>query len=167
MITGNQGKISSWQWHSYEIKILKTTLEFNKNKDKYLKLINYCCFFSKSHFIYLAKTNTQGKHALLLSSVSSLQLVENIIFSRGYDEFTHHAFFNRSRLYYTLLITFQQVNVYLNEPIETDELIKLGSQSFQRCAQDRNGKADSNFYFDSKNYVGHSEQKWKILCFDF
>ena len=150
MITGNQGKISSWQWNSYEIKILKTTLEFNKNKDKYLKLINYCCLFSKSHFIYLAKTNTQRKHALLLSSVSSLQLVENIIFSRGYDEFTHHAF-NRSRLYYTLLITFQQVDAYLNEPIEIDELIKLINQSIQRCTHHSYGKADSNFYFDSKN----------------
>ena len=30
---------------------------------------------------------------------------------------------------YKLLTTFQRVDVYLNEPIETDELIKLANQS--------------------------------------
>ena len=30
---------------------------------------------------------------------------------------------------YKLLITFQRVDVYLNQPIEIDELIKLANQS--------------------------------------
>ena len=32
---------------------------------------------------------------------------------------------------YKLLIIFQRVDVYLNEPIKTDELIKLANQSIQ------------------------------------
>ena len=79
-ITGNQGEISARQCDSYKIKILKTTLEFNKNKKKYLKIISYCLLFLKNQLIYLAKTYTQRKQDLIFSSVSSLQLVENDIF---------------------------------------------------------------------------------------
>ena len=35
---------------------------------------------------------------------------------------------------------FQQVDVYLNEPIKIDEKIKLASQLIQKCTRDGNGK---------------------------
>ena len=37
---------------------------------------------------------------------------------------------------YKLLITFQQVDVYLNEPIKIDEQIKLANQLIQRRTRD-------------------------------
>ena len=48
---------------------------------------------------------------------------------------------------YKLLIMFQRIDVYLNEPIKTDEQIKLASQLIQRRIRDRNGKDDNNSYF--------------------
>ena len=48
---------------------------------------------------------------------------------------------------YKPLVIFQQVDVYLNEPIKIDELIKLANQSIQRRNRDRNGKDNNNSYF--------------------
>ena len=48
---------------------------------------------------------------------------------------------------YKPLITFQQVDIYLNEPIKIDKLIKLANQSTERHTCDRNGKDNSNSYF--------------------
>ena len=46
-----------------------------------------------------------------------------------------------------LLIIFQQVHVYLNEPIKIDDKIKLANQLIQSLTRDRNGKDNSNSYF--------------------
>ena len=52
---------------------------------------------------------------------------------------------------YKLLIIFQQVDVYLNEPIKIDEQIKSANQLIQRRTRDRNGKEtttrNNNSYF--------------------
>ena len=48
---------------------------------------------------------------------------------------------------YNLLIIFQQADVYLNEPIKIDELIKLANQSFQRRARGRN---DNSYFWKQK-----------------
>ena len=48
---------------------------------------------------------------------------------------------------YNLLVIFQQVGVYLNEPIKINEQIKLASQLIQRRSRNRNGKDNSNTYF--------------------
>ena len=48
---------------------------------------------------------------------------------------------------YKLLIIFQRVDVYLNEPIKTDVLIKLADLSIQYCTRDRNGEDKNNYYF--------------------
>ena len=45
---------------------------------------------------------------------------------------------------------FQQVDVYLNEPIKIDEQIKLANQLIQRRTRGRNGKDNNNSYFKSK-----------------
>ena len=42
---------------------------------------------------------------------------------------------------------FQRVDVYLNESIKIEELIKLPYQSIQRRTRDRNDKDNNNFYF--------------------
>ena len=46
-----------------------------------------------------------------------------------------------------MLIIFQQVHVYLNEPIKIDDKIKLANQLIQSLTRDRNGKDNSNSYF--------------------
>ena len=46
-----------------------------------------------------------------------------------------------------MLIIFQQVHVYLNEPIKIDDEIKLANQLIQSLTRDRNGKDNSNSYF--------------------
>ena len=51
---------------------------------------------------------------------------------------------------YKLLIMFQRVDVYLNESIKIEELIKLPYQSIQRRTRDRNDKDNNNFYFWKK-----------------
>ena len=48
---------------------------------------------------------------------------------------------------YKLFIIFQQADVYLNEPIKIDELIKLSSELIQRRTRDRNRKDNNNSYF--------------------
>ena len=44
-------------------------------------------------------------------------------------------------------IIFERDDVYLNEPIKTDELIKLANQSIQRRSCDRNEKDNNSSYF--------------------
>ena len=65
------------------------------------------------------------------------------------------------------MITFQQVDIYLNEPIKTDKLIKLANQSTQRHTCDRNGKDNSNSYFRKQKKVSHSRhrKKWSERCY--
>ena len=48
---------------------------------------------------------------------------------------------------YKLLIIFQQSDVYLNEPIKIDKLIKLANQSIQLHTCYRNGKDNNNYHF--------------------
>ena len=48
---------------------------------------------------------------------------------------------------YHLLIIFQQVDIYLNEPITIDGVIKLGNQSIQRRIRDRTDRDNNNSYF--------------------
>ena len=45
------------------------------------------------------------------------------------------------------LIIFQQVDIYLNEPIKINEQIKLPNQSIQRRTRDSNGKHNNNSSF--------------------
>ena len=53
---------------------------------------------------------------------------------------------------YKLLIIFEQVDVYLNEPIKMDEQIKLANQLIQMRTRDRNGKDnDSSCFWKQKN----------------
>ena len=51
-----------------------------------------------------------------------------------------------------MLIIFEQVDVYLNEPIKMDEQIKLANQLIQMRTRDRNGKDnDSSCFWKQKN----------------
>ena len=45
---------------------------------------------------------------------------------------------------YKLLIIFQQVDIYLNEPIKIDEHTKLANQLTQRRTRHRNDKNNNN-----------------------
>ena len=51
-----------------------------------------------------------------------------------------------------MLIIFEQVDVYLNEPIKMDEQIKLANQLIQMRTRDRNDKDnDSSCFWKQKN----------------
>ena len=93
-ITGNQGQIIRVTVKLLQIKISKTTLKFNRTKEEYLKVTNYCCLFSNEKSLNLSCQNLDTKKTGLtfFLRVSSLQLADNAIFSHGYAEFTHHAF---------------------------------------------------------------------------
>ena len=57
-----------------------------------------------------------------------------------------HTFLTWFEGIYKLLIIFQLVDVYSNEPIKVGELIKLTNQSIQRCTRGRNGKDENNYF---------------------
>ena len=55
---------------------------------------------------------------------------------------------------YKPLIVVLQVDVYLNEPIKIDELIKLANQQIKRWTHDRH---DNSYFWKQK--VGHSKDR--------
>ena len=59
------------------------------------------------------------------------------------------------------MIIFQQVDVYLNEPIKIDKLTNIANQSIQRRTGDRSGKDNKNCYFESEKEVSHLNHKKK------
>ena len=71
-----------------------------------------------------------------------------------------------------MLIIFEQVDVYVNEPIKMDEQIKLANQLIQMRTRDRNGKDnDSSCFWKQKNKLVirsiEIKKERKKLCFDF
>ena len=71
---------------------------------------------------------------------------------------------------YKLLITFQQIDAYLNEAIEIHELSKLANQSIlasPRRVRDRSGKDNNNFCKSKKiSWLFDVQKKQKMFCLE-
>ena len=86
-------------------------------------------FLTKTGFLRsLLKVNTKKTNQIAFSKCFTRTLVATFSFDMwNIFEYVLRCFIIDNN--YKLLITFQRVDVYLNEPIEIDELIKLANQS--------------------------------------